>query len=251
MAEYKVIKDYLTLNKYSRPGRKIKKIKGIVIHWVANPKSSAKANRNFFENRKYGKTKYGSAHEIIDLDGTIICCVPENEMTYNVGSKVYTKLALKKLSHYPNDCTYGIECTHLDESGKMTDETYNVLIKRVVDLCVKYDLKAGINGDVWLHKEVVGWKNCHKWFVDNPKLWHEFLDIVEEKRLLKLNKKVDHMIDVELEKWKIEMGEHAIDDLKNRDIIKDSDKWKNTLGDNVPQWLFWSIIDRITNEKKG
>lgn len=250
MVGYKLIKSYLTRNKYSRPGRKIKKMKGIVIHWVANPKSTALANRNFFENRKYGKTGYGSAHEVIGLDGSIVLCVPPEEMTYNVGSKTYTKEALKKLGTYPNDCTYGIECTHLDWNGKMSDKTYNSLVERTADLCIEFDLVAGINGDVWLHKEVVGWKNCHRWFVNNPAEWHKFLEKVEKLRLEKLNIKVERMINVELEKWKQEMGEKSLDKLESKGIINDPEKWKKTLGEKVPQWLFWSIIDRISKGEK-
>ena len=57
-------KAYLTPNKYSRPQRPLQSVNGVVIHWVANPKTSAMMNRNYFENRKYGKTNFGSAHYI-------------------------------------------------------------------------------------------------------------------------------------------------------------------------------------------
>lgn len=176
---YKIITDYLTPNKYSRPGTKIKQIKGLVIHWFANPKSSAKANRNFFENRKHGKTGFGSAHELIDLDGTVYLALPEMEMGYHVGSKTYTKEALSKLSSYPNNCTYGIECSHLDWDGTMTDDTYNSLVERCVTLCKKFSLNP--LEDLWLHQEVVGWKDCHRWFVNNPKAWTEFKQLVNAK----------------------------------------------------------------------
>lgn len=150
----------------------------IFVHWVANPKISALANRNFFENRKFGKTNYGSAHYIIDLNGDVIRCIPENEVAYHVGSKTYTKEALSRLSTYPNNCTIGIECCHVDWSGKMTNETYNTLIELVADLLKKYKLTAD---DLWLHKEVVGWKDCHKWFVDHPDEWVKFKKLVADK----------------------------------------------------------------------
>jgi N-acetylmuramoyl-L-alanine amidase len=175
---YKIIEKLLTPNKYSRPQDKLIGVRGIVIHWVANVGSSALANRNYFENRKYGKTGYGSAHYIIDLDGDVIRCIPENEMAYHVGSKTYTKEALSRLSTYPNNCTIGIECCHVDWNGKMTDATYNTLVELAADLLKKYKLTAD---DLWLHKEVVGWKNCHKWFVDNPDEWVKFKELVREK----------------------------------------------------------------------
>jgi len=173
-----IINKYLTPNPYSRPGTKLNKVKGIVLHWVANPNSTATANRNFFENRKASRT-YGSAHEIIDLNGDIIVCLPKDEMGYHVGSKTYTKDALEKLSSYPNDCTYGIECTHMDWDGKMTDETYQSLLNRCTELCIEFNLNPLT--DLWLHKEVVGWKDCHRWFVNHPSEWGRFKKKVDKQ----------------------------------------------------------------------
>jgi N-acetylmuramoyl-L-alanine amidase len=73
---YKVMQNLLTLNPYSLLGSKLSPVKGIVIHWVANI--------NFFESRKNGTKGYGSVHEIIDLNGDVIVCIPENEMVYSV-----------------------------------------------------------------------------------------------------------------------------------------------------------------------
>ena len=47
--------NYITVNQYSRPKIAIKVVKGVVIHWVANPNSSAEANRNYFDGLKVGK----------------------------------------------------------------------------------------------------------------------------------------------------------------------------------------------------
>lgn len=81
-------------------------------------------------------------------------------MAYHVGSTTYTASALKGLSTYPNNCTIGIECNHIDMSGKMTSETYQSLLKFCVQLLKRYNLTEN---DLWLHKEVVGWKDCHRW----------------------------------------------------------------------------------------
>jgi len=55
----KIQNNYLTVNAHSRPGKKIRPIQGIVVHWVANLMSTALANRNYFESLKVGK-KNGS-----------------------------------------------------------------------------------------------------------------------------------------------------------------------------------------------
>ena len=44
--------DLLTPNKYSRPQTPLEKVNGIVVHYVANPCSTALENRNYFEGLK-------------------------------------------------------------------------------------------------------------------------------------------------------------------------------------------------------
>ena len=84
----------LTPNKYSRPQTPLKEVRGITLHWVENPGTSADFNRNYFEMRKSGQHGYGSAHYIIDNRG-ILQCIPEDEMAYHVGAQSYTALALR------------------------------------------------------------------------------------------------------------------------------------------------------------
>ncbi|MFI2856769.1 N-acetylmuramoyl-L-alanine amidase family protein [Paenibacillus sp. JSM ZJ436] len=193
---YEVITQYLTPNKYSRPGYKLRKVRGLIIHWVANPNTSAKGNRDFFESRKGGLKSYGSAHELIDLDGDVVVALPPDELAYQAGSsqpykpgtkQIYTPVAWEKLNStgkphlkpYPNDCTYGIECCHIDWNGKMTGDTYNSLVERCVHWCKYFNLDPLT--DIYTHQEVVGWKDCHRWFVNNPVEWKKFKQLVSDK----------------------------------------------------------------------
>ena len=108
-------KRLLTLNPFSRPGKPLIGVYGIVVHWVGNANSSAVANRNYFESLKDQKNnegRYASAHYIIGLLGEVIQCLPEEEIAYHVGANKYTPNALKYLSSYPNNCTLGIELCH-------------------------------------------------------------------------------------------------------------------------------------------
>ena len=106
-------KDYLTANKYSRPGIKLNTVKGIVIHWVANPASTALANRNYFEGLKVGKKNskgdyiYASSHYIVGLDGEVFSCIPETEVAYHASNA--------------NKEHIGIEVCHPDWQGKFLD----------------------------------------------------------------------------------------------------------------------------------
>lgn len=272
---YKVTDMLLTPNKYSRPQTKLKSVKGIVVHWVANPKSTAKANRNFFENRKSGTSGSGSAHYVIDLDGTVIRCLPENEVAYHVGTsqpisygstQIYTTAAWQRLNSnsnknvkpYPNDCTIGIECTHLDATGKMSDATYNTLVEMCADLCKKYKLNP-LN-DLWLHKEVVGWKDCHKWFVDNPNEWKNFkikVDAIVNPKAPVVKTPVTTPAPVvkpstpaaNPEQWKIDLGKQAALVLQKEGIISDAKTWEDKMLEPAEDWLLFELVNRILNKK--
>lgn len=263
---YKIIEQYLTPNKYSRPQIPLKQIYAIVIHWVANPLTSAKANRDFFESRKGGLKDYGSAHEIIDLDGDVILCLPKNELAYHVGSslpyksgskQVYTPEAWsrlntnlpRKVKPYPNNCTYGLEATHVDWDGKMTNETYNTLVERCADLCIEFNLNP--LKDIWLHQEVVGWKDCHRWFVNNPNEWISFKNKVKKEiENIKHPVKIEGECVVEpLLSWQKELGEKALDDLAAEGLITNAEDWKEKLDSHVPNWLFFTLLSRLADKK--
>lgn len=153
-----VIEDYLDPNIYSRPQTPLKKVKGIVIHYTANPGSDAIANRNYFNNlpsMNEGSEHpvYASSHYVIGLDGTIVQCIPLDEMSY--------------ASNERNKDTISIECCHPDETGQFTEETYNSLIKLTAWLCGKYDVGKD---DIIRHYDVTG-KDCPRYYVKHKKKW--------------------------------------------------------------------------------
>ena len=78
-----VTRDYLTVNPWSRPGTELKKINGVVIHYVGNPGTTASGNRNYFESLSTGTDGvYASAHFVVGLDGEVIQCIPLREISY-------------------------------------------------------------------------------------------------------------------------------------------------------------------------
>jgi len=168
-------KDFLTLNRYSRPGKKRKGVKTIEVHWVANPGTSAKFNRDYFEMRKGGKLSFGSTHYIVDLDGDIVQIIPEEEIAYSSGSKSYKPGVTSVFGNPPYQNTISIECTHINGKGEMSSDTYTALTALCVYLCKKHRLPASA---LVLHYDLTG-KRCHKWFVDNPKEWEIFKEAVE------------------------------------------------------------------------
>lgn len=150
----------LTVNEYSRPGIAMEKINGIVIHYTANPGSSAQANRNYFEGLKDEHTTKASSHFVIGMEGEIIQCIPSGEIAY--------------ASNDRNNDTLSIECCHPDESGKFTDATYRSLVDLTAWLCGRFEIPAD---QVIRHYDVTG-KVCPKYFVEHEEAWQQFKEEV-------------------------------------------------------------------------
>jgi len=159
-------KDLLDINKYSRPGKSLGDVRGIVVHWVAGPMMTAAGVRRYFnslsEEKRFAGTQY-----VIGLEGEIIRMIPENEMAYHVGAKSYKEDALARLGSYPNAHTIGIETCHPDWYGKLNRQTVESLVELCADLLMRYSLTAD---DLWRHYDVTG-KACPKYYVDNPHEW--------------------------------------------------------------------------------
>lgn len=155
--------ELLEPNEYSRPQIPLEQVKGVVIHYTANPGSSAMANRNYFDGLKDVKSTKASSHFIVGTDGEIIQCVPCNEVAYASNSR--------------NSDTISIECCHPDETGEFTTATYDSVINLTAWLCACY----GLDGqDVIRHYDVTG-KECPKYFVDHPDAWDKFRQDVDTK----------------------------------------------------------------------
>ena len=148
--------ELLDVNEYSRPGIPLKKIKGIVVHYTANPGSTAEENRNYFEGLKDSHETKVSSHFVIGIEGEIVQCIPSSEIAYASNSR--------------NDDTLSIECCHKDETGEFTQATYDSLVKLVGWLCYRFELKSS---DVIRHYDVTE-KICPKYFVDHPDAWEQF-----------------------------------------------------------------------------
>lgn len=150
----------LDINPYSRPGIQSNGITGIVIHYTANPGSTAQENRDYFNGLQYSHETSASSNFIVGLDGEIIQCVPTWEVAYASNDRNYD--------------TVSIEVCHPDESGKFTDATYRSLVQLTAWLCVKFNLTSE---DVIRHYDVTG-KNCPKYFVEHEDAWGTFKENV-------------------------------------------------------------------------
>ena len=148
--------DLLDINEYSRPGIALEKINGIVIHYTANPKSTAKQNRDYFEGLKDSHETKASSNFVVGLNGEIVQCIPTWEVAYASNDRNYD--------------TVSIECCHPDATGKFNDATYRSMVQLTAWLCLKFNLTEE---DVIRHYDVTG-KICPKYFVENEGAWDQF-----------------------------------------------------------------------------
>lgn len=137
-----IINMYLTHN---RPYTKRSKTTAIAVHYVGNAGSTAKGNRNYFQNT----TVSVSSNYIIGLNGEVICCIPDDEVSW--------------CTNQANSYTVSIECCHPKSDGVFNEATYNSLVELCAMLCKKYNLNP-LNGGLIRHFDVTG-KVCPMNFV--------------------------------------------------------------------------------------
>jgi len=156
-----IIEDFISVNEYSRPGERLKKVNNIFVHYTANPGTSAAQNRSYFENLGITGETSASAHFVIGYDGEIVQCIPLEEIAYAVMKRNYDSVS--------------IECCYLDEDGKFTDATYQSLIKLSAWLLKEYKLAPE---DMRRHYDEGG-KKCPLYYVEHEDAWEQFLKDLE------------------------------------------------------------------------
>lgn len=137
----------------------------IVVHYVANPSSTAEQNYRFFASHAaYSDPAGVNAHFIVGLDGEIIQCLECDSVAWAVGDK-------NNEVNY-NYYSISIECCHPDETGRFTDATYSSLVRLVSYLAAKYGIP---DEHIIRHYDISSYgKKCPLYFVDNPGEWEKF-----------------------------------------------------------------------------
>ena len=150
-----VEQDYIPVNDWSRPGTPLEDINAVVIHYVGNPGTTARANRNYFASLSSGKEgTYASSHFVVGLEGEVVQCVPLTEVAY--------------ASNTRNGDTVSIEVCHPDETGEFSPVTYGRCVELAAWLCREFKLDP--ETDVIRHYDVTG-KECPLYYVEHPEAW--------------------------------------------------------------------------------
>lgn len=154
-----VKQEFIRKNIFSRPDVSRRKINNIVLHYVANPGSSAEGNRNYFDSMADQDSQKGgtstSSHFIVGLEGEVIQCIPINEIAYANAPR--------------NEDTLSIEVCHPDDTGKYSDATYESVVRLTAWLCTQLKLKSS---DVVRHYDING-KLCPKYYVEHEEEWKQ------------------------------------------------------------------------------
>ena len=169
-----VERDYIPVNEWSRPGTPLEDINAVVIHYVGNPGTTARANRNYFASLSSGKEgTYASSHFVVGLEGEVVQCVPLTEVAY--------------ASNTRNGDTVSIEVCHPDETGEFSPVTYGRCVELAAWLCREFKLDP--ETDVIRHYDVTG-KECPLYYVEHPEAWERLkADVAAELEREEKNKK--------------------------------------------------------------
>lgn len=154
-----VQQEIISQDGHSRTGKEMKKVNDIVIHYVANPGSTAQQNRDYF-NSSQSKV---SAHFIVGLKGEVVQCIPLGEQS--------------SASNNRNPDTISIEVCHPGSNGKFNDKTYRALVKLTAWLCDEFRLDED---NVIRHYDVTG-KACPKYYVEHPDAWKQLKKDIKRK----------------------------------------------------------------------
>lgn len=153
-----ITQNFIPVNEYSRPGDPVPQVNGVVVHYVGNPGTTAEQNRSYFANLAQTHETWASSHFVVGIDGTIVQCVPLNEIAY--------------CSNNRNADTISIECCHPDDTGEFTQATQEALIDLLNWLIETYNLDRE---SIIRHYDVNG-KECPRYYVQNPAEWDGLLD---------------------------------------------------------------------------
>ena len=152
-----IYQELLDVNPFSRPGTRLETVTGVVIHNIGNPGTTAMQNRNFFNNLAVTQYTSASSHFIICLDGTILQCVPVDEIAF--------------ASNQRNDDTISIEITHPDDTGRFNEESYEAAVRLSAWLLNRYGLTSN---DLIRHHDIRSTTDCPRYFVNNEGTWETF-----------------------------------------------------------------------------
>ena len=122
--------------------------RGIILHYIGNPGTSARQNASYFAH----VGTQTSVHYIVD-DREVIEIIPPDRKSYGTSDRAH------------NESFIQIEMCHPDASGRIEE----AVLEKVVWLCRELMGRYGIT-EIIRHYDVTG-KKCPLWYVEHPEEW--------------------------------------------------------------------------------
>lgn len=175
-----VAQDFLTVQKYSRPGLPLAEARAIVMHWTAAPGQEPAEVRRYYESDEAAQEHYASSHAVVGTRGDVLQLIPWTERSIAVGTdkpdpasgKIYTDLARQLFPevgdpwHWsPNPFTINVELCVLDWEGTFAPATLDSA-RELVGFLRRELGRPGLV--VTTHNALVGWKDCPRRWVRHP-----------------------------------------------------------------------------------
>lgn len=171
--------DFIPINKWTRPGTKLKKVVKLIDHYTANPGASAKnhvsyfgktlpqSNNSLVSQGKTSKTRSASAHIFVDQNEAI-CIIPLDEIAYAANDGTYR--GVPELRPNANFLSISVEKC-IEKDGTFHPDTIKRAKQVFADLCKMFNLCP--LEDIVRHYDVTH-KNCPAPYVKNPVLFNQF-----------------------------------------------------------------------------
>lgn len=254
--EFKIHQLFLTNNNCYKTGRK-QKVKGIMWHSTGanNPKLSRYVGP---DDGILGPNKYNNHWNQPKPDGRNVCVHAFIGKDKNGKVRTYQTLPWDHVGWHSGYGSKGSANTmgyigfEICEDGltdkKYFDEVYKEAIELSVFLCKKYNLTE---------KDIIDHAEGHRMGIasnhgDVRHWFSRFGKSMDDVRRDVARRLKEGDVMPKLQNWQKVQGEKALDSLsKKKDsfgnpVVNSPEEWKKKLGENIPGWLFWSIIDRIS-----
>ncbi|WP_304413199.1 N-acetylmuramoyl-L-alanine amidase family protein [Anoxybacillus sp. KU2-6(11)] len=127
---------FIRLNKYSRPGLKLKGVKKLVLHWTANPGATAANHFTYYDQTIIEAKRYASAHIFVDKNEAINI-IPLDEVAYHANDGTYR--GVPELKPNANLLSIGVEMC-VEKDGTFHPDTIARTEDVFVELCQRYKL---------------------------------------------------------------------------------------------------------------
>jgi N-acetylmuramoyl-L-alanine amidase len=175
--------DFLVMNKFSRPGFKLAGVRGLVMHWTADPGATDENEVNYFDGSDGGGGRYASAHFFVDSDSAKQD-IPLDEVAYHANeqpcriAKLQGSIKIGNTTYVggANVTAIGIEMCE-EKDGSIHPKTVERAANIAAELCKKFNLNPLV--DIYRHYDVTG-KNCPAPWVSDASKFDAFKRRVNE-----------------------------------------------------------------------